>query len=123
VRIITKQVDIQPGRSRKLGPFQDTSGNQVMVTVRALACGEEGEATTTTEGAEWEIVVPPETVLEVPGLQAGSDRIVLAVLGGDCHETSKDPSTGIPIFDDTLVPPGPLDSHVDVAAYLESPGE
>jgi hypothetical protein len=82
----TRQVDVEPGKTKVLGPFLDKDAHEVTLKARVRACDEEGGIERRLEGAVWEIVLPPDSVVEVAGLIEDGTTLVVAVISSGCAD-------------------------------------
>lgn len=83
-----RQFTVEPGQFRELGTFRDATGNPIVVAVAVQGCDDEARpaAAATRKGPErWEVDLPPDTSLELDGLQ-GEDgtKVRLTVVAGPC---------------------------------------
>ena len=100
MRPTIRQFTLAPGKSFRLGSFKDGPGNDVTVTARVRTCDEDpGGVDIDIDDDQWEIVVPPGFVAQVPGLREGANELVIAVVAGECKPPAepaepKAPATG-----------------------------
>ena len=86
-----RQFTVEPGQSRDLGTFCDPAGSPIVVAVTVRECddGARPAAAVTTKAAErWEVDLPPDTSLELDGLQEDDGTSLrVTIVAGPCPGT------------------------------------
>lgn len=90
-----RQFTVEPGQARDVGTFRDAVGNPIVVAVAVRACDDDARPATvvTRKGSDrWEVDLPPDTSLELDGLQEDDGtNLRLTVVAGACPGAADSP--------------------------------
>ena len=83
-----RQFTVEPGQSRDVGTFRDAAGNPIVVAVAVRPCDDEARpaaAATRKDSERWVVDLPPDTSLELEGLQEDDGTSLrVTVVAGAC---------------------------------------
>lgn len=83
-----RQFTVEPGQARDVGTFRDAAGSPIVVAVAVQGCDDEARtaAAATRKGpARWEVDLPPDTSVELDGLEdEDGTELRLKLVAGPC---------------------------------------